>query len=159
MLGDSANNTTGNCIDLTVYKVVRVSQLKLLSLNCFDSGFCIEYVPGEVVKPKLEESKLFVYTDLYWAKRACYGSIHQVWRCSCSNLKSMPFVSIQTDAQSLRAFWNNMSHQQRHYLTTISPVNTHVCDSLVLIERVWPNENSLQSSVALEQECGISRNA
>lgn len=138
------------------YKILRVENnlltRRLYSFIGKDMGG-IEYFKTKINRPKIPNSKLFVFNTLDDAiKLMDNTSSYEIWTCECENLaapyKIMNFSFVYNHAYE---FWNNINMSKfkdrcemdfsckdwdRFVPLMNAPEGTLVCDSLKLIEKV-----------------------
>jgi hypothetical protein len=134
------------------YKVVNVVDGKLLSfatpvLSSDVAQFaCIEYKPDQWTRPKVPNSKLFVFSDQ--ASAACmfgfHRDIYQIWSCKVKNpsfITARLLVNLIGNATALKDFWLGEGFKTlpdpTDYYHTYCPKNTVVCDAVMLLDRVY----------------------
>ena len=103
-----------------------------------------EYVPGKIIRPKIEHSKLFVTSDFpEWAKSA--GPIVVIWRGRGLNPVPSRYAR---PGQDWRQFWRE--HKANPARFAIEQ-DTLFVDAVILDEAVWAGDAVPKESLAIRQ--------
>lgn len=118
----------------------KVTSIKNTSWNWRNEDeFTVEYTVGEWVRPKIKDSKLFVFKELYYAKTFMPGRIKKIWRCEIQNPSPAPEMILLT-SRDISCFWQ--PDYQLNYLNSIdTPYGSLCCDAIKLLELIYQNQN------------------
>ncbi|RDJ34952.1 MAG: hypothetical protein DWQ19_08955 [Crenarchaeota archaeon] len=127
-------------IQTKFYKVVFHGN-KLLSCGNIPKNLKIEYKLNEWVKPKKKYSKLFVFKEPTYARCHAFLPGNEVYECEVVNPIPgnciLGFKQIDNPALFLK-FWKHPEKDNKHLRTYDAPNNTHYCDAVKLIKKVYP---------------------
>lgn len=133
---------------LNCYKVMRKIDGKLYSTNAetytINDDFILEYKPGEVIKPKVKNTSLYVFKTYEAAKRFADGrkdtyfqKEYEVWSCTVTKPTAIVLSDFISD---IRTFWKLKLAKKAYskYKRDVSGyMKSGACvSSLKLIERI-----------------------
>ena len=116
------------------YKIVRTRAGRLLSSTA-EGEAQVEYIPHEWVKPRIANSKLFVFNDI---GEACWFFVagEEVWECEVENPGKMEYMWIYNKEEQFEAFWAGTLSDR----ASLVPVSTFGCDAVKLTRKLSQRE-------------------
>ena len=125
------------------YKVVFNNDGILRSANFGGSNttehraFTIDYIPNELILPKLVNTKLLAFSTKEYAFAFKFAPLHEVWKAQLISAVRVKYIVNAKDpciinAKNIKAFW----HSRNKNIRMLAPQGTVACVGVILLEKL-----------------------
>ena len=100
-------------------------------------AFTIDYIPNELILPKLVNTKLLAFSTKEYAFAFKFAPLHEVWKAQLISAVRVKYIADAENyrilnAENIKAFW----HSRNKNIRMLAPQGTVACVGVILLEKL-----------------------